>query len=70
MKLSELLEKRKDDFNDIYYCPKKNELFLVESVYLLLPTKSKWVRYADGKLFGKDKLVKQCSTWFRIGRVI
>lgn len=67
--LRELLEKKKDDFNDIYYCPKSNEIFLVESVYILLPKKTEWVRYADKNLWGKDRPVKFCSTWVYIGKI-
>lgn len=69
--LRDYWEKKKDEYDKIFYCPKKNEIFLVKEAYWFVRGKSRsiWIDYADQHLFGKEIKRTRCKTWHGIGTV-
>ena len=62
------LEKDKENYRYIFYDLKKNRLYFVKSMFLLMPKKIKYLDYYDGKLFGKHIPVSRCENWIYIGK--
>jgi hypothetical protein len=61
------LEREKKTYRLVFYCHRTNTIKLVKTTYILLPSKAKWVRYYDGKTYGRDRPVKWCDSWCFMG---
>jgi hypothetical protein len=72
MKLSratiDFFERLKSEYKFVFYCPKKDEIYLVECRYSF--KEDYWLKYADKELFGKDiKQDRAMKTWVYLGMI-
>lgn len=67
MNVEDFFEELKNKYRHVFFCPIKNEIYLIAEKYLLLDNKKHYYRYADSKLFGKDILCSRTLKWVYLG---